>query len=399
MIHIMRRLFFSVICLLFNLSVFAQYGTTKQYEFADSSRTHNLKIQVDYPVKGNPAFLRRVRSYIMEALEYDPYSGNASMGRYNGNFSDGQAVINYYGVGGIPILKKRRAAYEWECMEELREIKMIAENDHYISFEVTVIIGGAAYNPVVLCYGETFRKSDGKKLKIIANPQTPHFKELINRYFPEDMKEYISEPETDIPIPYTSPYLIQSGVRFVYQKREITAPVIPYVQEDIPFSEIQQYLTDEVKDVLKGIDNGVAKKLPVQASKGHVNRTSVASDRVSNTDRVLDVVDEMPQFPGGPNGLFEYLSKSVKYPVVAEENGVQGRVIVSFIVERDGSVTNEKVVKSVDPSLDKEAMRVVRSMPSWKPGKQNGSAVRVQYTVPVTFKLEVSKEKKVNQNN
>ena len=294
MIHIMRRLFFSVICLLFNLSVFAQYGTTKQYEFADSSRTHNLKIQVDYPVKGNPVFLRRVRSYIMEALEYDPYSGNASMGRYNGNFSDGQAVINYYGVGGIPILKKRRAAYEWECMEELREIKMIAENDHYISFEVTVIIGGAAYNPVVLCYGETFRKSDGKKLKIIANPQAPHFKELINRYFPEDMKEYISEPEMDIPIPYTSPYLMQSGVRFVYQKREITAPVIPYVQEDIPFSEIQQYLTDEVKDVLKGIDNGVAKKLPVQASKGHVNRTSVASDRVSNTDRVLDVVDEMP---------------------------------------------------------------------------------------------------------
>lgn len=97
--------------------------------------------------------------------------------------------------------------------------------------------------------------------------------------------------------------------------------------------------------------------------------------------------------------MFEYLSKSVKYPVVAEENGVQGRVIVSFIVERDGSVTNEKVVKSVDPSLDKEAMRVVRSMPSWKPGKQNGSAVRVQYTIPVTFKLEVPKEQKVNLNN
>ena len=101
--------------------------------------------------------------------------------------------------------------------------------------------------------------------------------------------------------------------------------------------------------------------------------------------KVFDVVEEMPQFPGGPSALFEYLSKNIKYPVVAEENGVQGRVIVTFVVERDGSITDVKVVKSVDPSLDKEAQRVVKSMPHWIPGKQNGSAVRVKYTVPVTF--------------
>ena len=104
--------------------------------------------------------------------------------------------------------------------------------------------------------------------------------------------------------------------------------------------------------------------------------------------KVFDVVEEMPQFPGGPSALFEYLSKNIKYPVVAEENGVQGRVIVTFVVERDGSITDVKVVKSVDPSLDKEAQRVVKSMPHWIPGKQNGSAVRVKYTVPVTFKLQ-----------
>ena len=103
--------------------------------------------------------------------------------------------------------------------------------------------------------------------------------------------------------------------------------------------------------------------------------------------KVFDVVEEMPQFPGGPSALFEYLSKNIKYPVVAEENGVQGRVIVTFVVERDGSITDVKVVKSVDPSLDKEAQRVVKSMPHWIPGKQNGSAVRVKYTVPVTFRL------------
>ena len=104
--------------------------------------------------------------------------------------------------------------------------------------------------------------------------------------------------------------------------------------------------------------------------------------------KVFDVVEQMPQFPGGPNALFEYLSKNIKYPVVAEENGIQGRVIVTFVVERDGSITDVKVAKSVDPSLDKEAMRVVKSMPHWIPGKQNGSAVRVKYTVPVTFRLQ-----------
>ena len=83
-----------------------------------------------------------------------------------------------------------------------------------------------------------------------------------------------------------------------------------------------------------------------------------------------------------------FRSKQIKYPVIAEENGVQGRVIVTFVVERDGSITDVKVVKSVDPSLDKEAQRVVKGMPRWIPGKQNGSAVRVKYTVPVTFRLQ-----------
>ena len=81
-------------------------------------------------------------------------------------------------------------------------------------------------------------------------------------------------------------------------------------------------------------------------------------------------------------------SNTIQYPVVAEENGVQGRVIVTFVVERDGSITELKVVKSVDPSLDREAVLVVRSMPKWTPGKQNGEAVRVKYTMPVTFRLQ-----------
>ena len=101
-----------------------------------------------------------------------------------------------------------------------------------------------------------------------------------------------------------------------------------------------------------------------------------------------DVVEQMPSFPGGQGALMSWLGSNIKYPVVAEENGVQGRVVCTFVVERDGSITDVKVVRGVDPSLDKEAVRVLKAMPKWIPGKQNGSAVRVKYTVPVTFKLQ-----------
>ena len=105
-------------------------------------------------------------------------------------------------------------------------------------------------------------------------------------------------------------------------------------------------------------------------------------------NKVFDVVEQMPSFPGGMGALMSWLSQNMKYPPIAAENGVQGRVIVQFVVEKDGSITDVHVAKSVDPSLDKEAARVVKAMPHWIPGKQNGSAVRVKYTVPVTFKLQ-----------
>ena len=104
--------------------------------------------------------------------------------------------------------------------------------------------------------------------------------------------------------------------------------------------------------------------------------------------KVFDVVEEMPSFPGGSAALMSYLNGNTKYPVVAQENGVQGKVIISFVVERDGSISDVKVARSVDPSLDREAQRVVKSMPRWTPGKQNGQTVRVKYTVPVVFRLQ-----------
>lgn len=104
--------------------------------------------------------------------------------------------------------------------------------------------------------------------------------------------------------------------------------------------------------------------------------------------KIFTVVEQMPMFPGGDGALMGYLRDNIHYPTVAAENGVQGRVVVGFVVERDGSITDVNIIRGVDPSLDREAMRVVKSMPKWTPGKQNGSAVRVKYQVPVSFRLQ-----------
>ena len=107
---------------------------------------------------------------------------------------------------------------------------------------------------------------------------------------------------------------------------------------------------------------------------------------------VFDVVEEMPQYPGGAEALLEFLNNNVQYPEEAEKAGIQGRVIATFVVETDGSVSNAKVVKSVDPLLDAEALRVISAMPKWKPGKQNGKVVRVRYTVPLSFHFDGVRE-------
>jgi TonB family protein len=141
------------------------------------------------------------------------------------------------------------------------------------------------------------------------------------------------------------------------------------------------------------------------------NYATKKTESVSGT-KVFDVIEQMPSFkggtikidvfnpetgktttvkekiPGGDEGLMMYLAKTVKYPVTAMEDGIQGRVVCTFVVNTDGSITDVKVTKSVDPSLDKEAVRVIREMPKWSPAYQQGQPVRVRYTVPVTFKLQ-----------
>ncbi len=104
--------------------------------------------------------------------------------------------------------------------------------------------------------------------------------------------------------------------------------------------------------------------------------------------KVFDVVEQMPEFPGGMEALFKYMAENMKYPEDAKKQQVEGRVLVQFIVETDGSVSNTEVLMRVFPSLDAEAVRVISGMPKWIPGKQNGKVVRVKYTIPVSFRFK-----------
>lgn len=121
---------------------------------------------------------------------------------------------------------------------------------------------------------------------------------------------------------------------------------------------------------------------------------TVVSNETEQEENAFDVVEDMPEYPGGMSALMQFLSQNMKYPEDAMKLNKQGRVLVTFIIEKDGCVSNAVVVKNVWPSLDAEALRVVRAMPKWTPGKQNGKVVRVKFTIPFNFAFTDDKKEK-----
>lgn len=173
---------------------------------------------------------------------------------------------------------------------------------------------------------------------------------------------------------------VKSSVKF-------TAPVI---KKDSEVKEEDEIKLEEVEKSNKAIGS-----FTVEGNDEVGGEVLKAKDDIKapeppkhEENKIFTVVEQMPMYPGGDAALMQYLSSNIHYPAVAAENGVQGRVVVGFVVERDGSITDVNVMRSVDPSLDREAVRVVKNMPRWTPGKQNGSAVRVKYQVPVIFRLQ-----------
>ena len=151
----------------------------------------------------------------------------------------------------------------------------------------------------------------------------------------------------------------------------------------------------QVKDTEKVLENEAAiGSVDVTEGVNDLNKT-IITEQVIEEPKVVDeqpmsiaMVEQKPEFPGGEAAMYKWLSDNIVYPSAASEEGVQGRVVVEFVVDRDGSITNVKVVRQRHPALDKEALRVIKAMPKWIPGRNNGQPVKVTYTLPVTFKLQ-----------
>lgn len=175
---------------------------------------------------------------------------------------------------------------------------------------------------------------------------------------------------------------VKSSVKF-------TAPII---KKDSEVKEEEEIKLDEVQKSDKAVGAFTVEGNDEVGGAVLKAKEDIAAPEppkhVVEETKIFTVVEQMPMYPGGDAALMGYLRDNIKYPTVAAENGVQGRVVVGFVVERDGSITDVNILRGVDPSLDREAMRVVKSMPRWNPGKQNGSAVRVKYQVPVSFRLQ-----------
>ncbi len=143
----------------------------------------------------------------------------------------------------------------------------------------------------------------------------------------------------------------------------------------------------QVPDVIKVVDNSKDVPKVVITDVNDPPPPPPPPRKKEEAEKIFTVVEDPCEFPGGMGALMKFLSKNINYPEIAQENGIQGRVIVSFVVEKNGLPSQVKVVRGVDPALDKEAIRVVKKMPAWKPGKQQGRAVRQRFTLPVVFRL------------
>ena len=208
--------------------------------------------------------------------------------------------------------------------------------------------------------------------------------ELVRRNFPDIYQEYISgQPYRCVLQTDGDNYqLFYHKGKLIYKNKRWPELWLCEVAEMIAAgrTEIKKDVAYENMEVLRagGHHCAACEHLSKQALEGK-NR---------GKDLVYDVVEQMPSFPGGSKALMEYLDKNIKYPVSAQKNLLEGRVILQFIVDKKGRLSDIKVAKKVEPSLDAEAVRVVKSMPRWNPGIEKGKAVKVRYTLPVTFRLQ-----------
>jgi len=259
----------------------------------------------------------------------------------------------------------------WLLRRELRNI-------HEYEADEAVLASGANAAEYQLLL---IRKAVGERLFSMANNLNHNsLKKRITM-----MLTKRSNPWNRVKVLLTVPVAAVAVVAFATPKAESLSREIEH-ESDAIVSSVVKSTSDKAALVAQGKTSG---EETVNAM-GRADNTFIANDiqRMTSTDDdVYEVVEKMPAFPGGMAELMKYLRSNVRYPVEAHKAGIQGRVVVSFVVNKDGTVKDAKIVRSVDKSIDAEALRVISAMPKWQPGYQDGKAVSVRYTVPVTFRL------------
>lgn len=183
----------------------------------------------------------------------------------------------------------------------------------------------------------------------------------------EGVRDIITEEEVEITRPEDTPPPPPPP------PAPVVAEVLTVVEDNVEVADAEIMTSDDSQDA---------------AQAQTYTPPAVVEEEEEDPNQVFSIVEDMPEFPGGEAALLKYIAQSIKYPIIAQENGIQGRVTVTFVINQQGKAVEAQIVRGVDPALDKEALRVIGTLPTWKPGKQRGKPVRVKYTVPVVFRLQ-----------
>lgn len=333
-------------------------GETKEYGDYLTTQLFTIKkgksyIKVEYPTSGNPKLVNALRKWEKEMIN------NA----YTGTLETPDALL-------------KSAARNIERGESLQEeVKVIFSSPEMVTLydDGYIYFSGAAHgSPIGL--GRTFFVKDGSML---TTSQLPSI-DKIRPYIIKGLAKYMDVSESELPdVLFTKPaeleyptneiddtqsniYYTSDGLTIKYAPYEIGPYAIGMPEALIPAATVQQLLNPQTPKASKNSDNG----------------------------NVFVNVEQVASFPGGQSALFAWLSNNLRYPEAAQQNNIQGKVIVQFLISKDGSISGAKVMRGVDPDLDKEALRVISKMPKWIPGKNNGENVNSIYTLPITFKLQ-----------
>lgn len=313
-----------------------------------------------------------VKYFLRTFMEFAPYSSLLSKKRENNNY---QPLILKIMAKDIKLNSDKWCDVVFENKNKdygAYKLRQTSSKRHMLAFGITVLTVGAIITIPMF-------------LKAVQ-PDKLHYVEyngpnVMSDIPKEDDKEEVIIPPQDVEPPK------QLDAKTIAFPPPVIVDQVSEGEEMVDQSTLNDRNSGRIENFTfkeGSLDpNAMSRKQPTGAEV-----TSEGDGSGGEINKRFKVVEQMPQYPGGAAELFKFLNRSIKYPTVAAEMGIEGKVILTFVVEKDGSITDVKVARTLDPACDKEAIRVVKSMPKWIPGKQNGRLVRVEYTLPVTYKLE-----------